>query len=125
MRLNLSAPTFLLFLLTTAAGPLNAMDLTFLDQAPLAFLSDADIQRLEETISDALDTAKDGESRSWTGSKDGNSGTVTAVRSFENDGNRCRRIEVVTLAPKAADGRGRSVVDMCQVDSEWKILRLP
>lgn len=125
MTLKLFASASLLVLLTSAVGSLYAIDLGFLDQAPLRFLTDSDTRLLDETITDVLVNANDGESRSWKGENSANSGTVTAVRSFQKDARPCRRLEVVTLAPKAAYGRGTSLVDICEIDGEWKILRLP
>jgi surface antigen len=119
------APLLLLALLTTAPGLVNGFDLSFLDQAPLRFLTEADTRLLEATIGDVLAHAADGEGRSWTGAESGNSGTVTAVKSFVKNGLRCRRIEVVTSARKATMGGGRSQADLCDIDGEWKILRLP
>ncbi len=67
MRPKPFASAFLLVLLTTAVGPLNAINLTFLDQAPLRFLTDAGMSLLDKTIIEVLMDAKDGESRSWKG----------------------------------------------------------
>jgi surface antigen len=119
-------PTILLIaLLAGAPASSRAFDLSFLGQAPLRFLTDADTQLLSETINEVLTNAADGESRTWKGEQSGTSGTVTAVRTFAEDERRCRRIEIVTLSPRATKGRGSSLVDMCEIEGRWRILRVP
>ena len=112
-------------LLAVAPARLPAFELGFLDQAPMRFLTDTDTRLLDATVTDVLDNAKDGESRSWAGEDSTNSGTVTALEGFAKDGHQCRRIEIVTLAEQASKGRGSSRLDLCKIDGEWKILRVP
>jgi surface antigen len=89
------------------------------------FLSDADTDLMNQTIDLVLNEAKDGESRTWQGKESGSSGTITAVRSFEDKGHTCRRIRLLTLARKATGGQGETQVDFCKIDGDWKILRMP
>jgi len=104
---------------------LPALDFSFLDQAPIRFLTDRDMQLLDAAVADVLDHAEDGERRSWSGEDSNNSGTVTALSTFDKDGRQCRRIEIVTLASQATKGRGSSKLDLCRIDETWKILRAP
>ena len=106
-------------------APLPAVDISFLDQAPLRYLTDADTRLLDAAIVEVLEGAKDGEGHDWEGAESGNSGSVTAVRSFQKDGHSCRRIEIVTRARQASLGGGKSSADLCRIGGEWKILRIP
>jgi surface antigen len=100
-----------------------AFDLTFLDQAPIRFMSDAEIDMMEATVVETLDKAADGETLTWRNDDTGNSGSVTAVKSFSERDLSCRRIEIVNRDAKAAFGGATSMFDMCQIDGSWKILR--
>ena len=114
-----------LALLVGAAPPARPIDLSFMDQAPVRFLSDADTDLLNQTSELVLNEAKDGESRTWQGKESGSSGTITAVKSFEEKGHACRRIRVLTLARKATGGQSEALMDFCKIDGDWKILRMP
>ena len=100
-----------------------AFDLTFLDQAPIRFMSDAEIDMMEATVVETLDKAADGETLTWRNDDTGNSGSVTAVKSFSEGDLSCRRIEIVNQVAKATRGSASSMMDMCQIDGSWKILR--
>jgi surface antigen len=100
-----------------------ALDLTFLDQAPIRFMSDAEIDMMEATVIETLDKAADGEAREWHSDDSGNSGSVTAVKSFSEGDLACRRIEIVNRVAKATRGSASSMMDMCQIDGSWKVLR--
>ncbi len=100
-----------------------ALDLTFLDQAPIRYMSDAEIDMMEATVAETLDKAADGETLTWRNDDTGNSGSVTAVKSFSERDLTCRRIEIVNRDAKAAFGGASSMFDMCQIDGGWKILR--
>jgi surface antigen len=114
-----------LALLGGAAPPASAVDLSFMDQAPVRFLNTADTDLMSQTVDVVLNDAKDGESRTWEGTERGTSGTITAVRSFEEKGLSCRRISMLTLARRATRGRSESLMDFCKIDGDWKILRMP
>ena len=100
-----------------------ALDLTFLDQAPIRFMSDAEIDMMEAKVIEVLDQAADGETRDWRSDDSGNSGSVTAVKSFSEGDLACRRIEIVNRAAQATRGSASSMMDMCQIDGSWKFLR--
>ena len=125
MRLKHPALAAILTISMGSATLTRAVDLSFLDQAPLRFLTDADMHLLDTTIGQVLEKAKDGESRHWQGKESGNSGTVTAMKSFELEGEPCRRIKIVTFSPSAVRGGGEALVDLCKIEGKWKILRMP
>ena len=125
MRLQKMA-TAALLTLAIAGAPftVQALDLTFLDQAPIRFFNDADLKLMSDAADKALDQAKDGEDVSWSNDQTGSSGTITPVRSFARQGKDCRRLRVVNLASKATRGGANSNVDFCNVDGTWKILTI-
>jgi len=116
--------TAALFSISALASPtlVHGLDISFLDQAPLRFFSDADLKLLSESVDKALDNAKDGEAVAWTNEQTGSSGTVTATRSFTREGHNCRRLEIANKAAKATRGSATSNLDFCKVDGTWKIL---
>ncbi len=118
--------TATLFALSAFAAPalVQALDLTFLDQAPIRFFNDADLKMMSDAADQALDNSADGEAVSWSNEQTGSSGTLTPVRSFTRDGRDCRRLSVVSLASKATRGSATSNVDFCKVDGTWKILTI-
>lgn len=103
----------------------QGLDLGFLDQAPIRFFNAADMDMMEAAADEVLDSAADGEGRDWRNDQSGNSGSVKAIRSFTKDGNDCRRVEVVNNAAKATKGSNRSQLDLCKIESTWKIVGLP
>lgn len=126
MSLQINHLAGTMVLLAAAWAPLlPAMDLSFMGQAPMRYLSPADMQLMTETIDAALEEAADGESRRWDNAESKASGTVTVQRSFEHDGMPCRRLEIASQVPQASHGGHRYLADMCRVGEDWKILALP
>ena len=107
-----------------APGAVQALDLTFLDQAPIRFFNAEDLKLMSGAADKALDEAKEGEDVQWSNDQTGNSGTVTPVRSFTRQGKDCRQLKVVSLARQATRGSATSNVDFCNIDGTWKILTI-
>jgi surface antigen len=112
-----------IFALAAAPAVALAFDLTFLDQAPIRYMNDDDIGMMQATVLEVLDQAKDGEERGWRNDKTGNSGSVTAIKSFSEKGLSCRGIQIDNRAPEATQGGAISTHELCKVGDEWKILR--
>lgn len=115
-----------LFALAAATAPVavQALDLTFMDQAPIRFFDDEDMKRMSDAADKALAEAKDGEEVQWSNDQTGSSGTITPVRSFTRQDKDCRRLKVVNLARQATRGSSTSNLDFCSVDGTWKILTI-
>ncbi|SAK41339.1 RT0821/Lpp0805 family surface protein [Caballeronia ptereochthonis] len=114
-------------LLTIAAASLvvvcaeaGAANLGFLNNTPITYMKQRDLQALNNAAQKALDTKQDGESLDWNNKGTGNTvpidGTVTPQNSFESDGVKCRKITLVArakgqtqtwtpVACKASDGK--------------------
>lgn len=121
--MRFKTPAILALGLATTPALVLALDLTFLDQAPIRFMNDADIDLMEATVTEVLDQAADGETRNWSNDDTGHSGSVKAVKSFTEDDLDCRRVEITNLAAKATRGSASSMMDLCKIESDWRILR--
>lgn len=121
---NIVTTALLTFATAGAPFAVQALDLTFLDQAPIRFFNDEDMKLMSNASDKALDEANDGEEVRWSNDQTGNSGAITPVRSFARQGQDCRRLRVVNLASKATRGSATSNVDFCKVDGTWKILTI-
>jgi len=108
----------------TASVAVQALDLSFMDQAPIRFFNDADMKLMSDAADKALAEAKDGEEVQWSNDQTGSSGTITPVRSFTRQAKDCRRLKVVNLARQATRGSATSNLDFCNVDGTWKILTM-
>lgn len=112
----------LLGLAAAAPALALALDLTFLDQAPIRYMNDEDIGMMQTTVLAVLNQAKDGEERDWRNDKTGNSGSVKAIRSFSEKGLSCRGIQIDNRVARATPGGASSTHELCKVGDEWKIL---
>jgi surface antigen len=116
--------TFVALSTATVPALVQALDLTFLDQAPIRFFDNTDLKMMSDAADQALDKAEVGEAVNWSNEQTGNSGNLTPTRSFSRDGKDCRRLEIVSLARKATRGSATSRVDFCNIDGTWRILTI-
>ncbi|SAL33913.1 hypothetical protein AWB71_01827 [Caballeronia peredens] len=107
-------------MLVVASAPAGAANLGFLNNTPITYMKQRDVQALNAAAQVALNTKKDGESLDWDNKGAGNSvpinGTVTPQSTFEEGGTQCRKITLVAhakgqtqtwtpIACKASDGK--------------------
>jgi hypothetical protein len=107
------------------AFPAYAFDYSFLNQAPIRYFSDTDIQKQDAALQAALNDPKSDASRSWQDEKTGTGGEVKSLYGYAKDGMECRRVRIVTHARQARRGTAASLVDMCKVGATWKFLNAP
>lgn len=98
-----------------------AINLGFLDQAPVRHFTSSDTELMTRTVDDVLDNAADGEMRDWRNEETGSSGEVTAIRSFDQQDMSCRRIRI---SNEARGTTGSADYDVCKVDGTWRVLRV-
>ncbi|BCQ23770.1 hypothetical protein NK8_19130 [Caballeronia sp. NK8] len=106
--------------LVAVSAAASAANLGFLNNTPISYMKQRDLQALNNAAQVALNTKKDGESLDWDNKGAGNTvpinGTVTPQNSFESDGLKCRKITIVAeakgqtqtwtpVACKASDGK--------------------
>lgn len=109
--------------LAAASAGAFAANLGFLNNTPITYMKQRDLQLLNKAAQTALETKKDGEALEWNNEGAGNpvpvNGTVTPHEAFESDGLKCRKITLV------ANAKGQTQTWMptaCrQADGKWKL----
>ncbi|SAK49143.1 hypothetical protein AWB82_01275 [Caballeronia glebae] len=106
--------------LVAVSAAASAANLGFLNNTPISYMKQRDLQALNNAAQTALNTKQDGESLDWDNKGAGNpvpiNGTVTPQESFESGGLKCRKITLVAHAKgqtqtwtptacKASDGK--------------------
>jgi surface antigen len=76
--------------LPTIAQGLNWMNIG--RQTPMSQFNDKDVDLFIETGNAALRDGADGVGHTWENSESGNSGSITAARSYTQDGQSCREM---------------------------------
>jgi surface antigen len=80
----------------------QAANLGFLNDTPISYMKQRDLQALNKAASAALESNKNGESSDWNNQGTGNpvsiKGTVTPHESFEESGRTCRKVTLVAVA---------------------------
>jgi surface antigen len=79
-----------------------AANLGFLNNTPITYMKQRDLQMLNNAAQTALNTKGDGESLEWNNKGAGNpvpvNGTVTPHETFDSGGLKCRKITLVANA---------------------------
>ncbi|BAN23658.1 putative uncharacterized protein [Caballeronia insecticola] len=106
--------------LIVASAQAEAANLGFLNNTPITYMKQRDLQALNNAAQIALNTKQDGESLDWDNKGAGNSvpinGTVTPQSTFDEGGVKCRKVMLVAHAKgqtqtwtptacKASDGK--------------------
>jgi surface antigen len=120
-RSRLLAALVLGALVTLPAG-LSASVYGFLDQGAMRYFAPSDLEQMSATIDKVLAEPNASETLSWKSSESDAHGRVRPGKSFEAQGMQCRRIEITNFANGRED---RSVIDMCNQEGVWKVLRMP
>ncbi|GAB5099504.1 RT0821/Lpp0805 family surface protein [Caballeronia sp. LP006] len=88
--------------LVAASASAFAANLGFLNNTPITYMKQRDLQALNRAAQTALETKKDGESLDWDNKDAGNTvpvhGTITPRETFEDAGLKCRKVEIVAIA---------------------------
>jgi 17 kDa outer membrane surface antigen len=108
-----------------AALPAHAFDYSFLQQSPIRYFNDTDMQMMDTALNEVLNNPRDEVRKSWENAATGSGGEVTSLYSYAKDGYECRRVQLTNHARKAREGAAKSLVDMCQVDGAWKLVNAP
>ena len=104
--------------LVLMAVPLLAQNAWFLNSAPVAYLTDEDIEILLSTLQSALNEQPDGDSVNWSNLNTGHSGSIKLLDTHPDYDTTCRQLEIVN---QAAGRSGRGTYRMCKADDgKWK-----
>jgi surface antigen len=80
----------------------SAANLGFLNNTPITYMKQRDLQALNAAARTALETKKDGESLDWNNKGAGNTvpidGTITPQNTFDEGGMKCRKVTLVAHA---------------------------
>jgi surface antigen len=89
-------------LVATLSTGAFAANLGFLNNTPITYMKQRDLQMLNAAAQTALNTKGDGESLEWNNKGAGNpvpvNGTVTPHETFDSGGLKCRKITLVANA---------------------------
>ena len=103
--------------------PLYAANVWFAHDMPISQMTEADIEIFSSAAEEALENAPDGDTRQWENPETGAGGALTPLSTSEQDGLRCRRLEI---ANEANGKTARTEFDYCrQADGSWKVLSAP
>lgn len=109
----------LVIICTTLCLPAAAV--TWMRDAVVSEFSDSDWEILRGEVNRVLDTVADDEQVDWKNAETGSHGSLKVLKSFELDGQRCRR-----LAAKNVNAKGREGAmahNLCrQADGAWKFV---
>jgi surface antigen len=105
--------------LVWAFSPALASNVSFLEDAAIGKMGEADVQLFFATLQEALDQQADGEARAWENPATQTGGTMTPLATFEQEGTTCRRLG---LTNRAQGVEGTSEFLFCrQPDGRWKL----
>jgi surface antigen len=103
--------------LAAVSAPVLASNVQFLRDAPIAKMTKEDLALFQTNMHEALEQDADGATRRWKNPNTGASGALTPVSTSEQNGLKCRRLEIVNTVQGLT---GRSTFDMCrQADGTW------
>jgi surface antigen len=97
----------------------SGFNLSFLEDSPVAYFSDEDVDLMLDTFDRAMESNKDGEMSQWSNPKSGNGGTITVLETTTRDNQSCRKARIEN---QTKNSKGRSEFLFCQAtDGSWKI----
>ncbi|MEM5370811.1 hypothetical protein V4C53_32885 [Paraburkholderia azotifigens] len=109
--------------LATGTASAVASNLDFLNDTPMSYINNSDIESIKRALADALNTNADGEMRRWMNDGTGNSiqisGMLTPESTIREGSRTCRHVLVVLVA------KGQSMdfhPDFCRSpQEEWTL----
>ena len=106
--------------MATPAIALNWVPL--LKNSPAERFDEDDLQLFLSTARKTVNEAPDNQTVSWENPETKHHGDFTILKSFEKDGQTCKRVRV----RNEADGRkASSVVDACKIGAKWRLIGAP
>ena len=108
-----------------AGGAAHAANLGFLNNTPITYMKQRDLQALNQAAHTALDTKQDGESLDWNNEGAGNpvaiNGTITPSDTKKDGDRTCRKLTMVAYAKGQTQSWAPTV---CKADgAKWALLK--
>jgi surface antigen len=108
-----------------ASGAAHAANLGFLNNTPITYMKQRDLQALNNAAHSALDTKQDGESLDWNNEGAGNpvaiNGTITPSDTKKDGDRTCRKLTMVAHAKGQTQTWAPAV---CKTDGgKWALLK--
>jgi hypothetical protein len=117
---------FLVVILAAAAAaspPALALNwVPLLKNTPAERFDDDDLQMFLTAARKAVNEMPDNQTLSWENPDTRAHGDITILKSFEKDGNTCKRVRVRN---EAGGRRAISTVDACKYGSRWRLIGAP
>ena len=123
VRKRMPMRRILIAFLASLAGPALALNwVPLLKNSPAERFDEEDLQLFLTTARKTVNEAPDNQTVSWENPDTKHHGDFTILKSFEKDGQPCKRVRV----RNEADGRkASSVVDACRVGTKWRLIGAP
>jgi surface antigen len=119
------AVSFVASCVLLAGGAAQAANLGFLNNTPITYMKQRDLQALNKGAHTALDTKQDGESLDWNNEGAGNpvaiDGTITPSSTDKKGDRTCRKLTMVAHAKGQAQTWAPTI---CKTDGgSWALLK--
>lgn len=89
------------------------------EDAPIAAFSDQEIDKMLENFNQAMNSAKDGETLSWSNDQSGHGGSTTVLETLADDQRDCRRAKVENYT---AEKKAHLEFLFCRAeDGSWQV----
>jgi len=105
-----------LALLVSAAGTAAAQDMRFMSDTPYVHFTKDDKAMFRKAMMQALDTAKDGDTSTWSNPASGAGGEIKVLKSYEAKSQKCRTLAIANKA-KARSNAGE--YNFCVKSGKW------
>jgi surface antigen len=105
-------------LVALAAGPAAAQDMRFMSDTPYVHFNKDDKAMFRKAMMQALDTAKDGDTSTWSNPASGAGGEIKVLKSYEAKNQKCRTLSIANKA-KARSNAGE--YNFCAKAGKWTL----
>jgi surface antigen len=120
MKLSASIRSSLLAAALSVAWPAVAQDMRFMSDTPYVHFTKEDHALFDAALAEALDNGADGQARTWSNPNSRTSGQIKPLKSFERNGNKCRR---AFIANKAKGRSASGEYNLCkQASGKWMVV---
>ena len=114
----LKTPVLLCAIASVLWAPATLAQWLQFGNSAIAEMNDSDVELLQKSGRDALENARDGETREWSNPQTGVHGSITPLKTYQAYDTTCRLVRFENFA---AENSGRSTISLCKsADGSWK-----